>query len=230
MWVAMLGVFCRTSLFECFQEEIIDMNSKAETQQKTQKTQEASGMSAAQTPIVKALREIRDLNLISFHALPLTNGAAIRNSPFSQDYHDLFGDRLFKIEQTVSGDLFDSFFFPVGPIHQAEQLAAETFGADGTLFVTSGTTVANQIAILALCKPGDRVLVDRQNHQSIHFAFKCMGIAAEYLCPSVECCDSGRSYWSLPHLIDKVLLAQESGAPFSVVALNASSYDGVVYD
>jgi arginine/lysine/ornithine decarboxylase len=192
---------------------------------------EAKGTpSSSIVPIAAALKNIRDRKVISFHALPLSNGASLKDCPLSQDYYDLFGDSLFKIEQTVSGDLFDSFFFPTGVIREAEGLAAETFGADGTLFVTSGTTVSNQIAIAALCRPRARVLADRQSHQSIHFPLKTLGAVVDYLCPCEACGDSGRSLWSLGDLIHRALDAEREGKPYELIVLNASSYDGVVYD
>lgn len=182
------------------------------------------------TPIAEAMKAIKEKNLISFHALPLSKGATLQDSALSNDYYELLGERLLGIEHTVTGEMFDSFFFPASVIKAAEQMAAETFGADGTIFGTAGTTVSNQIALAALCQPDDRVLLDRCSHQSLHFALKSAVKSIDYLAPSYECKDSGRTFWSLDELLERTRTAELAKKPYTVIVLNGSSYDGVVYD
>ena len=100
-------------------------------------------------------------------------------------------------EMTVTGREFDSFFFSERMIKEAEELAAKLFGADGTLFVTIGTTASNHIAILALMEGKGPVLIDRCCHQSIHFMFNTLGATVDYLPPAVSCSYSGKSYWDI---------------------------------
>ena len=48
-------------------------------------------------------------------------------------------------------------------VRRLEQLAATRFGKEAALFVVSGT-MANQVAVLALCNHGDQVIVHRHSH------------------------------------------------------------------
>ncbi len=53
------------------------------------------------------------------------------------------------------------------PVHRSEQLMAETFGAQRTWYSVQGATLPVMAAVLASCRPGSRVLVDRQAHRSV---------------------------------------------------------------
>jgi arginine/lysine/ornithine decarboxylase len=182
------------------------------------------------TPLANALLSLSESNISSFHALPLSRGRSISASSLSNKYHRLLGENYLQSDLTVTGDHFDSFFFGKQSIHEAENLAASLFGADGTFFVTSGTTVCNQIALDALCKKNDRALFDKTSHQSLHFGLDRNNAKVDYLQPTWTCNASGKNMWTPADLLRMVLAAEKEGDPYKVIVLTAHSYDGVVYD
>jgi lysine decarboxylase len=69
---------------------------------------------------------------------------------------------------------------------QAEQLAADFWGADFARFSTGGSTHANQAVILALGKPGDKVAVSRTAHRSVLSALVLAGLEPLWLTPEID--------------------------------------------
>jgi arginine decarboxylase len=69
---------------------------------------------------------------------------------------------------------------------QAEQLAADLWGADFARFSTGGSTHANQAVILALGKPGDKVAISRTAHRSVLSALVLAGLEPLWLTPEID--------------------------------------------
>ncbi len=69
---------------------------------------------------------------------------------------------------------------------QAEQLAADFWGADFARFSTGGSTHANQAVILALGKPGDKVAISRTAHRSVLSALVLAGLEPLWLTPEID--------------------------------------------
>jgi arginine/lysine/ornithine decarboxylase len=182
------------------------------------------------TPLASALLNLSASKINSFHTLPLSRGRSIQFSGLRDKYAQLFGADYLRSDLTITGEHFDTFFFGKQVIHEAETLAARLFGADGTFFVTSGTTVSNQIALDALYEKGGRVLLDKTCHQSMHFGLHRNHATLDYLQPAWSCGLSDKNMWSPSDLLTMVLEAEREGRPYQLIVLNAHSYDGVVYD
>lgn len=73
---------------------------------------------------------------------------------------------LLELDFTEVGEL-DDLHDPQSVIMEAQQLAAELFRADQTLFLVGGSTAGNLAVILHLCAPGDRIFIQRNCHQSV---------------------------------------------------------------
>lgn len=181
-------------------------------------------------PIVDALLNIKDKTACSFHALPIFKSGSIKNSALYEKYVNFFGKELFDVELTTSGNLFDDFFFPDNFIKNSEGMASELFGADGILFVTTGTTTSNKIAASALFTGNGPVLIDKNCHQSIHFAFQDLHALVDYLPPELYCSQSERSAWSVDTLLKKISDQAAQGLYHDLIVLTAQSYEGLVYD
>jgi lysine decarboxylase len=69
---------------------------------------------------------------------------------------------------------------------QAEQLAADLWGADFARFSTGGSTHANQAVILSLGKPGDKVAISRTAHRSVLSALVLAGLEPLWLTPEID--------------------------------------------
>jgi arginine decarboxylase len=98
------------------------------------------------------------------------------NAPFYTPGHkrgQAFPDRLTELLGTQVGrsDLpelpeLDNLFAPQGAILAAQKLAASAFGADETWFLINGSTCGVIASILATCRPGDKIILPRNGHQS----------------------------------------------------------------
>lgn len=82
------------------------------------------------------------------------------------DVVTLLGRGAFRADVTqVPG--IDDLLAPEAEIREAQELAAETWGARRTWFLTNGTTSGVHAALLAVCRPGDVVVAPRASHRSV---------------------------------------------------------------
>jgi arginine/lysine/ornithine decarboxylase len=180
-----------------------------------------------QTPIVDFLLENRDKLQANFHALPM---AGMSPGKIGYDkYKKLFGSKYFTVETTISGKLFDSFYYPVRCIKTSQNNAAELFGAKDSLFVTGGTSLSNQIVVDALLTDKSHVLLDRECHQSMHFSVREKTCHFDYFYSDIYCEATERKCIKINELLKKIRQSIKEKSPYDVVILGASSYDGVIY-
>jgi arginine decarboxylase len=132
-------------------------------------------------PFFDALRAYADRPIGNFHALPIARGHSVLNSRWIRDFGRFYGDNLFMAESSSTAGGLDSLLEPTGTIKEAQDLAARCFGARRTFFVTNGTSTANKIVHMALLRPGDIVLIDRNCHKSHHYGLALAGARPVYL-------------------------------------------------
>ncbi|MBD2342076.1 aminotransferase class I/II-fold pyridoxal phosphate-dependent enzyme [Calothrix sp. FACHB-156] len=98
---------------------------------------------------------------------------------------DLLGKAVFRADLTELADL-DHLFAPQGVIQQAQQLAAEAFGASQTWFLVNGSTCGIGAAILATCSPGDKIILPRNVHSSAIAGLILSGAIPIFLNPEYD--------------------------------------------
>jgi len=113
-----------------------------------------------QTPLLDALIA----NTAHPHAAFYTPGHK-RGQGISPRLVDLLGEVVFRADLTELSEL-DNLFAPQGVIQEAQQLAAEAFGASQTWFLVNGSTCGIEAAILATCGMGDKIILPRNVHSS----------------------------------------------------------------
>src|SRR6185312_16366187 len=69
---------------------------------------------------------------------------------------------------------------------RAERLAARLWSADMCRFSVSGSTHGNQAFALAVGRPGDRVIVARTLHKSLHAGIVLAGLEPVWVRPDVD--------------------------------------------
>jgi len=184
------------------------------------------------TPFFEALRSYSRRPTGVFHALPISQGKSIVNSHWIRDMIGFYGLEIFLAETSATGGGLDSLLDPTGPLRQAQQLAAKTFGARQTYFVTNGTSTANKIVVQALVAPGDIVLVDRNCHQSHHYGLMLSGAHVVYL--DAYPLHQYSMYGAVPlrEVKSKLLALRAAGKldRVKMVMLTNCTFDGVVYD
>ncbi len=72
------------------------------------------------------------------------------------------------------------------PYERAEQLAATTYGAGQTWFLTNGASQGNHALCLALAKPSNRVLIQRNSHASVVDGLVLSGGIASFVAPEYD--------------------------------------------
>jgi arginine decarboxylase len=184
------------------------------------------------SPFFNALRNYSHRPTGVFHALPISHGKSIVNSHWIRDMVDFYGLEIFLAETSATCGGLDSLLEPTGPLREAQQLAAETFGSRQTYFVTNGTSTGNKIVVQALVQPGDIVLVDRNCHQSHHYGLMLAGAMVSYL--DAYPLNQYSMYGAVPlREIKRQLLALRRAGKLDrvkMLLLTNCTFDGIVYD
>ncbi len=167
-----------------------------------------------------------------FHALPISRGKSVVNSPWIRQMSDFYGLNMFLAETSATSGGLDSLLDPSGPIKKAQELAARAFGADRTFFVTNGTSTANKIVVQSIVTPGDVVLVDRNCHKSHHYALMLGGAQVTYL--DSYPLDEYSMYGAVPLATITGYLRDYQAAgrlhKVKMLSLTNCTFDGIVYD
>ena len=184
------------------------------------------------SPFFSALRNYSHRPTGVFHALPISHGKSIVNSHWIKDMVDFYGLEIFLAETSATCGGLDSLLEPTGPLREAQQLAAKTFGSRQTYFVTNGTSTANKIVVQAIVQPGDIVLVDRNCHQSHHYGLMLAGAMVTYL--EAYPLNQYSMYGAVPLTeIKRQLLALRRAGKLDrvkMLLLTNCTFDGIVYD
>ena len=116
--------------------------------------------SQTNTPLLDALRDRTNHPHSPFYAPGHKGGQGI-----SGPLVELLGAAVFRSDLPELPEL-DNLFNPEGVIAEAQNLAAEAFGAEYTRFLANGSTCGIIAAIVATCGPGDKIILPRNIHSS----------------------------------------------------------------
>lgn len=137
-------------------------------------------LSDGQAPLFTRLREHSDAHPYQFHIPGHKCGRGM-----DPEFRAFIGDNALSIDLVNIAPL-DDLHQPHGAIHQAEQLAARAFGARETFFSVQGTSTAIMAMIMAVCGPGQRILVPRNAHRSVMAALVLSGAVPVFLPPELD--------------------------------------------
>ncbi len=118
-------------------------------------------VSQAQTPLLTAIKECANSSHAPFYTPGHKRGVGI-----SPSLIDIFGKSIFTADLPELTEL-DNLFAPSGVINQAQDLAAQAFGATRTWFLVNGSTCGIEAAIMATCGAGDKIILPRNVHSSV---------------------------------------------------------------
>ncbi|MGL5694583.1 MAG: aminotransferase class I/II-fold pyridoxal phosphate-dependent enzyme [Peptostreptococcaceae bacterium] len=111
--------------------------------------------------IVDELNDILEKNLISFHV----PGHKLGKIYDKLNYTNIL-ENIYKMDTTeIPGT--DNLHSPEGIIKKSQKRASEVFKSDSTIYLINGSTCGIQAAIMALCEPKSKVIVNRDCHQSV---------------------------------------------------------------
>ena len=137
-------------------------------------------MSQKETPLFTSLLKHAENNPIQFHIPGHKKGSGI-----DPEFREFIGDNALSIDLINIGPL-DDLHSPKGIIKQAQELAAEAFGADHTFFSVQGTSGAIMTMIMTVCGPGDKIIVPRNVHKSIMSAIVFSGAIPIFIHPEID--------------------------------------------
>lgn len=120
----------------------------------------------------------------------------------------------------------DNLCHPVSVIRQAEELAAEAFGAAHAFLMVGGTTSAVQAMVLSVAKRGEKIILPRNVHRSVIGAMVLCGAVPVYVNP--QCND--RLGIPLGMRVEDVKKAIEENPDAKAVLVNNPTYYGICSD
>ena len=130
----------------------------------------------SRTPLADAL-DAQRINRLAHFDVPGHKGG--RMNPELPEY---FGKLCMSLDVNSMKPL-DNLGHPVSVIKDAQELAAEAFGADNAFFMVNGTTSAVQTMIWATCGRGDKIILPRNVHRSAINALVVNGAVPVYINP-----------------------------------------------
>lgn len=137
-------------------------------------------MSQYKTPLFSGLLAHAKKDPVQFHIPGHKKGTGI-----DPEFRDYIGDNALAIDLINIGPL-DDLHQPKGIIKEAQDLAAEAFGADRTFFSVQGTSGAIMTMVMAVCGPGDKIIVPRNVHKSVMSAIVFSGATPIFIHPEID--------------------------------------------
>ena len=176
-------------------------------------------ISQENAPIYEALERLRKMRVVPFDVPGHKRG---RGNP---ELARLLGEMCMSMDVNSMKPL-DNLCHPVSVIRQAEELAAEAFGAAHAFLMVGGTTSAVQAMVLSVAKRGEKIILPRNVHRSVIGAMVLCGAVPVYVNP--QCND--RLGIPLGMTVEDVKKAIEENPDAKAVLVNNPTYYGICSD
>ena len=133
----------------------------------------------SRAPIYEALENFRKMRVVPFDVPGHKRG---RGNP---ELTEFLGQACVGVDVNSMKPL-DNLCHPVSVIREAEELAADAFGAAHAFLMVGGTTSSVQCMVLSSCKRGDEIILPRNVHKSVINALVLCGAVPVYVNPDVD--------------------------------------------
>ena len=120
---------------------------------------------------------------------------------------------------------FDNLHHATGILQEAQQKAADLYGAKKTYYLVNGSTCGLLAAISAATRRGDTILMARNCHKAVYHAVELSELKTEYLYPSIT--KEGIQGSIHPKDVEEALKRHPK---IKAVILTSPTYDGVLSD
>ncbi|MCI7789804.1 MAG: aminotransferase class I/II-fold pyridoxal phosphate-dependent enzyme [Lachnospiraceae bacterium] len=138
-----------------------------------------SKLDQSRAPILEALEEMKTARLVPFDVPGHKRG---KGNP---DLTAFLGEKCLSVDVN-SMKMLDNLCHPVSVIKEAEELAADAFGAAHAFFMVGGTTSAVQSMVLSVCKRGEKIILPRNVHRSVINIMILCGAVPVYVNPDMN--------------------------------------------
>ena len=176
-------------------------------------------ISQNRAPIYEALERFRRMRVVPFDVPGHKRG---RGNP---ELTRFLGEQCMGLDVNSMKPL-DNLCHPVSVIREAEQLAAEAFGAASAFLMVGGTTSAVQSMVLTVCKQGSKIILPRNVHRSVINALVLCGAQPVYVNPDVD----HRLGIALGMKVSQVEQAIRENPDAVAVLVNNPTYYGICSD
>ena len=130
--------------------------------------------------ILNQLGEIVNNNIVSFHVPGHKLGKIYDRLGYSNIL-----ENIYKMDTTeILGT--DNLHSPDGIIKKSQERAARVFKSKNTYYLINGSTCGIQGAIMSVCNPKDKIIVNRDCHQSVINTFILGDIEPVYIYPQID--------------------------------------------
>lgn len=170
-------------------------------------------------PILEALKQLKTMRIVPFDVPGHKRG---KGNP---ELTEFLGEQCLSVDVNSMKPL-DNLCHPVSIIKEAEELAAEAFGAKHAFFMVGGTTSAVQGMLLSVCKRGDKVILPRNVHRSVINAMILGGAVPVYVNPEMNR-DLGIALGMRVSEVEKAIMENPDA---KAVFVNNPTYYGICSD
>ncbi|SFF43755.1 Arginine/lysine/ornithine decarboxylase [Paenibacillus algorifonticola] len=152
-------------------------------------------MQHVHAPLYEMLLKHADSKPVSFHVPGHRYGQAFGVDKAEREGEGLESDFIKEMKEAFAAIMkldvtelsaTDDLHHPEGAIAEAQGLAARCFGAEESFFLVGGSTSGNLAMLLAVCEPGDYILVQRNVHKSVINGLKLAGARAVFIMPQID--------------------------------------------
>ncbi len=130
-------------------------------------------------PVYEALQELKHKRIVPFDVPGHKRGRG------NKILTDFLGEKSLSVDVN-SMKMLDNLCHPISVIREAEELAAEAFGAAAAFFMVGGTTSSVQAMILTAVKRDDKIILPRNVHRSVINALILCGALPVYINPQTD--------------------------------------------
>ena len=177
-------------------------------------------MDQNKTPIIDMLRRFGEISP-GYFCIPSHH----RGSGADPHLTDLMGNEFLKYDLTET-PLTDDLHEAEGPIREAEDMAAEAFGADRTFFLVNGTTCGNEAMIISSVREGEKILVAENCHKSVLMGIIISGAIPIFIRPALS--SAYHTYASIsPKSVEE---AFEKNSGIKAFIITSPTYHGICSD
>lgn len=185
------------------------------------KTTRNDKTSKIKAPIVEALKKYYESPMHQFHIPGHTRGGCAL-----PEFRQLIGKKALAVDTTDEFDNLGTLHPATGPVKEAQELAAQAFGAKRTFFLLNGSTAGNLAFGMGLTKKGQKIVTNRNCHRSILTGLIISGAEPLWLTPH------RLEEWGLwgqvsPESVEEMLKSHDN---IGLVWLTNPTYEGVMSD
>ncbi len=170
-------------------------------------------------PIYEALEKFKAARIVPFDVPGHKRG---KGNP---ELTEFLGEKCLTVDVNSMKPL-DNLCHPVSVIREAEELAADAFGAAHAFLMVGGTTSSVQSMVLAACSRGDKIILPRNVHRSVINAIVLNGAVPVYVFPGTN----ERLGIALGMSVSDVKKAIDENPDAKAVLVNNPTYYGICSD